>query len=153
VFFLAGTLTGDTVTRECTVSSEAWLFLPIVNTFTGEPTGTGSEKAFRQFVNKCMNKALVGSTMFLTVGEELIAISSQQQRADTPLFTFNLPKNSILKKAPAGEYQAVADGVWVLLPPLSEGTHTITFGGNFPNNPEECGGPFSQNNTYTLTVL
>jgi hypothetical protein len=148
VFFLAGTQDGTSVTRECTVSSETWFFFPIVNVFEGEPTGTGSEKTFRKNVNDFMNKALVGSTMFLTVDGEDVSI--QKQRADTPLFTFNLPKNSIFKKAPAGEYEAVADGVWVLLPPLSEGTHTIEFGGTFPNAP---GGGFSQDNTYILTVV
>jgi hypothetical protein len=41
VFFLGGTTTGDTVTRECTVSSNTQIFFPIVNTFFGEPKGIG----------------------------------------------------------------------------------------------------------------
>jgi hypothetical protein len=155
VFFLAGTITGESVTRECTVSSNTWIFFPIVNNFQAEPKGVGSEEAFRQFVNNCMDQALVGSTMFATLDGEPLTI---QERADTPFFNLTLPGTNIFGDPTlAGRYQAVADGVWVLLPPLTEGTHTITFGGTFPNNPpgqypEGCGGPFSQNNTYILTV-
>jgi hypothetical protein len=148
VFFLAGTLTGESVTRECTVSSNTWIFFPVVNTFQGEPKGIGSEEEFRQFVNNCIDQALVGSTTFVILDGEPLTI---QERADTPLFNLTVPGNNVFG-APPGRYQAVADGVWVLLPPLSEGTHTIEFGGDFPNNPEECGGPFRQNNTYILTV-
>jgi hypothetical protein len=148
VFFLAGSLTGEAVTRECTVSSNTWIFFPIVNNFFGEPKGIGSEEEFRQFVNNCMDQALVGSTTFVTLDGEPLTI---QERADTPLFNLTLPGPNVLG-APPGRYQAVADGLWVLLPPLTEGTHTITFGGTFPNNPRACGGPFSQNNTYILTV-
>jgi hypothetical protein len=151
VFFLSGTLSGEPVMRECTVSRKTWLFFPVVNTFTGEPTGVSSEEAFRQFVNNCMDQALVDSTVFVTVDGEPLRVSIKKQRADTPLFTFDLPADNIYG-APSGEYQAVADGVWVLLHPLKEGTHTVTFGGDFPNNPAECGGPFSQDNTYVITV-
>lgn len=148
VFFLGGTTTGESVTRECTVSSNTWIFFPIVNIFQGEPKGIGSEEEFRQIVNNCIDQALVGSTTFATLDGEPLSI---QERADSPLFNLTLPGNNILG-APPGRYQAVADGVWVLLPPLTDGTHTITFGGTFPNNPLGCGGPFSQNNTYILTV-
>lgn len=151
VFFLSGTQSGEPVTRECTVPRKTWLFFPIVTTFNGEPTGVSSEEAFRQFVNNCIDEALVDSTVFVTVDGEPLRVSIKKQRADTPLFTFDLPAVNIYG-APSGEYQVVADGVWVLLHPLKEGTHTVTFGGDFPNNPTECGGPFSQDNTYVITV-
>jgi hypothetical protein len=159
VFFLAGTITGEAVTRECTVPRKTWLFFPVANIFQAERTGVGSEEEFRQFVNNCMDEALVGATMFVTVDGEPLRVSIKKQRADTPFFTFDLPEDNIFGNPDlAGEYQGVADGIWVLLHPLKEGTHTITFGGDFPNNPpgqypEGCGGPFSQDNTWIITVV
>jgi hypothetical protein len=144
--FLAGTTSGNKVKRECTVSSETWLFFPVVNTVELEPTGTKTEEELRQIVNGRMDLNLNGSTMFVTVDGERIAISEEEQRADTPLFIVNLPEGNIFG-VPPEPYEAVADGVWVLLPPLSEGKHTITFGGTFRN------GAFSQNNTYKLKVV
>ena len=145
VLFLAGTTSGNEVTRECTISSETWIFFPVVNTVNLEPTGTSTEQQLRTLSNRQMNKFLARSTMFVTVDGQPIAISEQENRADTELFTVNLPKNNIFGVKPE-PYEAVADGVWVLLPPLSEGTHTIEFGGTFN------GGAFEQNNTYILTV-
>jgi hypothetical protein len=153
VWFLAGSGDSSTVTRECSVPANTQIFFPVGNNFFAEAPGVLTETELRQFVNNCMDKALVGSTMFVTVDGEPLRVSIKKQRADTPLFTFDLPQNNIFgDPSLAGTYEAVADGVWVLLPPLSEGTHTITFGGNFPNNPADCGGPFSQDNTYILTV-
>jgi hypothetical protein len=146
VLFLAGTFSGNEVTRECTVSSETWLFFPVVNTVNLEPKGTFTEQQLRTLSNRQMNRFLARSTMFVRVDGEPIAISEQENRADTPLFTVNLPKNNVFGVKPE-PYDAVADGVWVLLPPLSEGTHTIEFGGTFN------GGAFTQDNTYVLKVV
>jgi hypothetical protein len=146
VLFLAGTFSGNEVTRECTVSSETWIFFPVVNTVNLEPTGTFTEQQLRTLSNRQMNRFLARSTMFVTVDGVPIAISEQENRADTELFTVNLPKNNVFGVKPE-PYDAVADGVWVLLPPLSEGEYEIKFGGTFN------GGAFEQNNTYILTVV
>jgi hypothetical protein len=146
VLFLAGTTSGNEVTRECTISSETWIFFPVVNTVNLEPTGTSTEQKLRTLSNRQINQFLARSTMFVTVDGKSIAISEQENRADTPLFPVNLPRNNIFGVKPE-PYEAVADGVWVLLPPLSEGTYTIEFGGTFN------GGAFSQDNTYILTVV
>jgi len=158
VFFLFGTQTGEKVTRKCTVSHKAWIFFPVVNRVDIEPIGQFTEKEIRQKVSSCFDPALRGSTMFVTVDGKRVPVSIKKNRADTPLFTVNLPKNNIFggpkAGAPAGKYEGTADGVWVLLRPLDKGKHTIAFGGDFPNNPKgECGGPFSQDNTYKLTVV
>jgi hypothetical protein len=163
IFFLAGTFGSGEATRECTVPHKTRLFFPIMNTFWAEPPGAFTEQEYREYVNMCIDEALMGSTMFVTVDGEPVPISIQKQRADTSFFSFELPLNNIFGAPPdALVYEGVADGVWVLLPRLSKGEHIITFGGDFPNNPPGnapsgppplgCGGAFSQNNTYTLTV-
>ena len=50
--------------------------------------------------------------------------SSQIIRADSPLFTATAPENGLL---PARSYDGVADGLWVKLPRLPRGEHTIVF--------------------------
>ena len=64
-----------------------------------------------------------------------------------PSFSLTLPADNFFG-VPAGIYApAVADGVYLLLRPLTPGSHTITFG---------CkgflAGEFSQEITYHLTV-
>jgi hypothetical protein len=59
---------------------------------------------------------------------------------------------------PGGDYEgATIDGLWVTLPPLPPGEHTVHFEMNAPNidlNPNEPGAEgFSQDNTYILTVV
>ena len=151
VFFLVGTTTGDPVTRECTVSHKAWIFFPVVNSVDVEHPGDLTEAQIRKLVNDQIDNFLAGgATMFVTVDGKRVPISIEKQRADSPLFTVTLPEDNIFggpPAAPAGKYEGVADGVWVLLRPLKKGEHTITFGGNFPN------GGFEQNNTYILTVV
>jgi hypothetical protein len=49
---------------------------------------------------------------------------------------------------PSGRYEpAVADGFYLLLPPLTPGPHTLTFGGS-----GNLAGPFTQSVVYHLTV-
>jgi hypothetical protein len=160
VFFLFGTTNGKEVTRKCTVSRKAWIFFPVVNSVDVEHPGDLSEAKMRKLVNDQIDQFLRGSTIFVTVDGKRVPVSKKKNRADTPFFRVTLPKNNIFggpPAAPAGKYKAVADGVWVLLPPLKKGKHTITFGGTFPNadlDPNEPGPEgFSQNNTYRLKVV
>jgi hypothetical protein len=156
VWFLAGSGDGTEALRECVVPRETQIFFPIVTRFEGDPTeNSRGEEEFRRIVNEFMDQALDGSTMFVTVDGEPLPVSIAKQRADTPLFTFVLPEGNIFG-APPVEGEGVADGVWVLLPPLSKGTHTIHFGGTFPNADLDPSMPgpegFSQDITYKLKV-
>jgi len=52
---------------------------------------------------------------------------------------------------PPGATHAVADGFWIILTPLSAGTHTIHFSATVPF--PELGFAFVLDQTYRLTVL
>jgi hypothetical protein len=56
-----------------------------------------------------------------------------------------------------GKYQTITNGLWVTLPPLSKGKHTIHREVSAPNvdvDPSTAGiEGFSQNNTYHLTMV
>jgi hypothetical protein len=75
-----------------------------------------------------------------------VAIADLQRfRVQSPVFQFTAAKNNVFG-IPPGTTRSVADGFWVLIQPLSPGTHTISFGGAYPP------GPFTTFVTYTLTV-
>ena len=63
----------------------------------------------------------------------------------TSLFNFTVPDNNVLG-TPAGSGQGVDDGLYVMVPPLPVGRHTIHFGCNLADF------PFNLNITYHLTV-
>jgi hypothetical protein len=77
-------------------------------------------------------------------------------RVTSPVFSYTLPPNNIYDDPrwgcvggwpPGVQYPAVSDGYWLMLAPLSAGSHTINFGGS-------ASVPIStvQEVTYHLTV-
>jgi hypothetical protein len=67
----------------------------------------------------------------------------ENYRFDSPLFTFSYPADNVLGLPGPGSTQAVADGFYVMLAPLSHGQHTLRFTAN---------GAFPVDVTYRLTV-
>jgi hypothetical protein len=144
VWFLAGTLDGSEVERTCTVPVGTQLFFPVVNyVFLITEPGENEDVA-RQAANDYIDGVLADPKfkMRVTVDGKKIR-SSQVNRADSPLFTATVPEGGLLS---AGSYDGVADGLWVTLPLLSEGEHTIHFEMSAPSV------GFLQDNTYHLTV-
>jgi hypothetical protein len=158
VWFLAGSFTGEDVTRTCHVPANKWIFFPVVNaecsTVEGNPPpGATLEDCATLF----LDFVLEGSSMFATVDGQDVLGDISDNRAASGVFTFTLPKNNVdffcldeegqpVLQCPPGPTEAASDGIWVLLEPLPRGTHTIEFGGDFPN------AGFTQDNTYILTV-
>jgi hypothetical protein len=159
-WFLAGTGGGTEpgVERTCTMPAGRRLFFPVANVvfIITEPNET--EEIARQYVNGFMDDVLTDPDLSMSVtvaGKEVL------QRADSPLFTAEIPEDNIFDAPPdfdlpAGSYEGVADGLWATVPPLSKGKYTIHFELSAPNvdlNPNEPGAEgFFQNNTYHLTV-
>ena len=75
-----------------------------------------------------------------------VAVADLQRfRVRSPVFQYTAAQGNVFG-VPAGTTRSVADGYWVLIRPLSLGTHTVSFGGAFPP------GGFTTFVTYTLTV-
>jgi hypothetical protein len=158
-WFLAGTTNGDPVVRTCTMPADTQLFFPVVSSlafpfFTGENRKNQRELAIA-FIDAVENDP--DFSMSVTVdGTEVGTEVERDQivRATSPVFTLTLPEENVFDPlvpppgVPAGEYEgATADGLWVTLPPLPPGKHTIHFEMSAPNV------GFSQDNTYNLTVV
>jgi hypothetical protein len=159
-WFLAGTTTGDPVVRTCTMPVGTHLFFPVVSSFGVKvfPSEDAEEERQRaiNFINSVLADPEFSQSMEVTVDEKAVK-SNRIVRATSPLFTLTLPADNIFVNCPpvcppiavqAGDYEgALADGVWVTLPPLPPGEHIIHFEFNAP----DVG--FSQDNTYILTVV
>jgi hypothetical protein len=148
-WFLAGTWEGQRpgVERTCTMPVGTQLFFPVVNSIWIADPGQDEEDV-REIANRLVNRIVrdPGFSMVVTVdGKEVKC--NRIVRAESPVFTVSLPEGNLFG-VPAGEYgPAVADGLWVALPPLPPGEHTIHFEASAPSV------GFSQDNTYYLTVV
>jgi hypothetical protein len=77
-------------------------------------------------------------------------VSLDDYRVQSPLLTLDVVEGNVFG-IPAGATDAVADGFWILLAPLSEGEHKIHFCGKavFPEFDDFV---FETEATYNLTV-
>jgi hypothetical protein len=140
VFFLGGKFctTGDTTcnasvaNRQCKVPRGKNLFFPIVNSVNSPPP-PDTINNFRIGVQGVIDGAtklevdLDGNSL-----KDLRAF-----RIQSSVFDFTLPNDNVLtasgQPVPAGTYfTAVDDGVYVMLQPLSPGSHLLHFTGSFP---------------------
>jgi hypothetical protein len=141
VWFLAGIFTNFPVgkvhsaTRDCTVPTGTALFFPIVDVESATAEGNGTTEAeLRTNSTYLMDHATDLSCEIDGVPvKDLLA----NYRVQSPLFTWGpLPADSFVSDPtgavlPAGtKSPSVAEGVALLLNPLSAGSHTIHFAGS-----------------------
>lgn len=146
VWFLGGSFVNTTIVRDCAVPGGQAILFPVLNTecstIEGPPFFGGNEDELRACA-----AAVTNAGMFATIdGVEVQNLDSY--RVQSPLYTFSAPDGGLFGGAVTG--QSVSDGVWLMLAPLSAGTHTIHLGGtqtagDFP--------PLTLDVTYHLTVL
>lgn len=126
VWFLAGTY-GHPVERACTIPAGKGILFPILN----------SECSFAEFSKlKTLSELRMCAktiqdhvtTLFASVDGMLIP-HLQESRIQSPPFNFTLSQNNILGMPANTTTQAIADGNWVFLKPLSPGIHKIMFKG------------------------
>jgi hypothetical protein len=149
VWFLMGSLAGSTlVTRTCNVPEGLALFFPIINIVDVNTTNqTVSE--LRAEIAPCMDHAI---NLKVTVDGADNFPGPRQRTLSIP-FAVETPTGglgTLLGLVPDKVYSpAVDDGYYVMLKPLSVGSHTISFSGQ---SSASCG-PFSANVTYHLNIV
>jgi hypothetical protein len=148
VWFLAGTAGGGPVERTCGVPAGRPLFFPVGNGFCagdGFPDGfAGEQRCATEFASLLSNfSAEVDGVAIKGLGASL---ETSAFRALSPEFTLELSNDNVFG-APAGEYEpGAADGVYLMLAPLSRGAHTIHFHADFTGSSDVV------DVTYHLTV-
>jgi hypothetical protein len=172
VWFLAGVtfLQGySTAYRSCSVPAGVYLFFPVIDTWIdnlscpGTPPGTLTGKELRQLVQQ-QTDTINNKSMSVTVDGLAVnglTNSTTAYRAAASGFSYTLPADNALSAfcpgnpfpagiSPPNPPGAYADGVYIMLDPLSVGIHHITFAATESGTPTF--GPVSQNVTYTITV-
>ncbi len=141
VLFLAGT-TGGSETRSCTVPSGKAILFPIINAecSTIEGNGTTEEQLL------ACAKGLIDQVTVVQADVDGVSLQNLTvYRVQSPLFTFTAVSGNPFG-IPAGQSPSVSDGYWIMLTPLSTGTHTLHFHGEAPSL------GFTTDTTYNLTV-
>jgi hypothetical protein len=145
VWFLTGVFNESGVAeRTLTVPTGTMLFFPVINTEcssveVGTPFYGSNEQELRERVLGFELGNLVADIDGVPV-ENL-----EQFTVLSPLYAFDLPENNVLG-APSGSGISVANGVYLMVSPLSVGTHVLHFGGTYLNF------DFTLNITYHITV-
>jgi hypothetical protein len=165
VWFLAGTTYAQsfqTAYRSCTIPHGKNLFFPLIDAWIDNlscppnpPTTLTTEELLAQ-ITPFIDAIDPGSLHATVDGRSVAGLtdSSTAFRVQALDFSYTLPANNALgvvacgASLPAGTTTpppgAVADGVYVMLPPLASGTHQIDFGGSSSGFDEEI--------HYTITV-
>jgi hypothetical protein len=152
VWFLGiSALEDPPVERSCTIPANMAVFLGLPNVECSSleepqfPDGFGAQTIAEQ--RKCAKfyaDHIVVSSLFCTLDGEDVTNELGSFRFRSSQFTFVAPTPWIFGDT-GGTGTAVSDGYYVMLKPLSSGSHTLSCGGEF-----DSGGGFG--NTYHLTV-
>jgi len=157
-FFLAGSYSGDPVTRSLTIPAGRTLFLPLVNAFIdnlspfGEPPTDYTSDELRDFITPFIDTV---TGLYLTIdGVSITGLDAHRQQSPFS-YTVTDPDNFLTRIGydptngsgvyPATVSLAFADGYYVGIQPLSPGRHTLRFGGQADG--------VTQNIEYTLDVV
>ncbi len=131
VWFLGGTFGNEgPLLRQCTVPAGARLFFPVANAFYVRdfPTPDWPLKLSKELAGTAVDQA----TELKAVIDGVPVSALLANRVASPAFQIKLPQDNIFG-VPAGIFTpAVSDGIWLMLPPLSPGMHTIYFHATFP---------------------
>jgi hypothetical protein len=170
VWFLTGAFTNEfpenefnTIVRElCVVPTGKAIFFPIVNiecsTIEPEPYRGDTPEARLSCAQSFIDGPIaVVRDLSVTIDGRLLE-NLEAYRFQSPDFEFNfeIPSDNILgvdcSMEDCENPQSVSDGYWIMLPPLSKGSHTIRFTGSF-RDPETNELFFGLDVTYKLTVV
>jgi hypothetical protein len=148
IWFLAGTF-GGSATRTCTIPVGKGILLPLINSQCNYLTKPNLRTESQLLAcAKSLNEGI--TNLDATVdGVKLQAL--QKYRIQSPLFTLTYQANNV-DGAPIGTTQAVSDGYWVLLKPLSSGDHTVHIAGAVVNYVQGTLNNFATEVTYHLKV-
>jgi hypothetical protein len=138
------------VERSCTIPADTAVFIGLANVECSSlerpffPKGTGATTAEQQIA--CATffaNHIVEDSLFCTIDGQAVG-NLASFRFLSPQFTFAAPTPWIFGKK-GGTGTAVSDGYFLMLKPLSSGSHTLSCGGAFDFG-------FGFGNTYHLTV-
>lgn len=135
VWFLAGTYGTRRTIRTCTVPAGKYLFFPLIN-YVVYPRA-GYSLTCKDAIDTAAESMEGASSLILEVDGKLFKNLEANRQATRGCF-------DLAALAGGGLMPSAANGYYIMLRPLSRGTHTLNFGGILPE--------MSQAVTYTLHV-
>lgn len=159
VWFLGGTFTSTEIggvvvgqaDRTITVPAGTALFFPILDVESSDVEGNGETEAELRAASAALADLIDPDNLFLEIdGKQVTSLA--KYRVQSPLFTIGpLPDGNLLGLPEGTTGHSVSDGYFVMLRPLSVGTHTLHFGGFVDLT--SIGGPlFALDIQYAVTV-
>jgi hypothetical protein len=154
VFFLAGNAGGTTERSQCTVPANKALFFPLVNAVAdnaADPAHVATTDQLRVIANAFL-ASIVESELTVSIDGQSVSGLARGKEGPSQ-FAYVLPANDNFYSARgvpglSGTIDpSFTVGYWVLLPPLTPGTHDLKFGGHSTGPPN-----FRVNVTYHLTT-
>lgn len=140
VWFLADSIYPVPATRECALPPGSAIFFPVVwgfwvRSYPGEATYKFVKTTLREMAENTESMFAVIDGVPLTLPPLI----------ETPAFSFETSADNILG-APAGRWNPTAGcGIWVMLGPLSPGSHTLHYGVTYKDGSK-------YDTTFVLTV-
>src|SRR5215831_12652517 len=148
VWFLAGAF-GGTFVRTCTVPAGKPIFFPLINTIAFKPSGSETLLDLRQLAATFID-SVTSLTCTLDKVDFCLNLNLQTFRVRSPSFTVIAPAKGLLPPGhlslPGNTDSLVSDGYWLLLSPLTSGSHTLRF-------TAMTSAGFSLDVTYNLSVV
>ena len=175
VWYLAGTFGVPDVVRECTIPANKALFYPLVNSLwtdcpppSGDPDLTDEEvrgimakfggggNTACQLTSTIDGEDLLGGfvTSNTISGLQILDVRTQSPRFSIPLPEFHISDPGCGEPLIPGDTdrRSIAEGHWVMVPPLSPGEHVLTLHGA-GCDPGSGAVFFETGVTYLLTIL
>lgn len=147
VWFLTGTV-GGSVIRDCTLPSGKAI---LVSPLNGECSY--AEYPAMKTESELLDCVKYPNDVHVDVTIDGIKLQDlNRYHVQSRVFNVTLSQNNIFG-APGGPTQAVSDGWWIMLKPLSTGAHTFHLSGIVLDNPATGTQSFASEVTYTLKVL
>jgi hypothetical protein len=130
VWFLAGTIGGNTVARKCLIPKERAILFPVINyeMNTFERPELKTELQLLKHVTQDQDDIV---NLDAVVDGQRIPIF--RVRSDPTFFYITAPEDNAMEIPFGATAYATADGFWVFLKPLPSGEHTIYFFGSCSN--------------------
>ena len=148
VWFLAGGYGASKINRKCKIPATKYIFFPVINMlYYPKAPGSVSCKTVRH--NAAINNNLLKSFVVNIDNEQVVnpALHRHKSQKCFDLLAaipeeFNAPK----------VYPSATDGYWVMLNPLAEGIHKISFKASY-GNPNSGFGMMYQDIEYEVEII
>lgn len=148
VWFLAGTTGGKNI-RSCTIPSGVAILIPVLNSECS--TAEFPELTTEIELYECAKNFQDQTQQLEFVLDGTPFEGAEMPRVVSPLFSITFPEDNIFG-APDGMTNAVSDGNWVFLKPLSPGEHEVVAIGSSIDVTTGATNTFGTHVIYQLTV-